>query len=161
MDSVAERASASHPPHWRARMDTPAWLLRGVSSLPGQLSLAGGMLSLSLHGSGTAWPWQLRKLERDAHCAGFSAAQLRLGQHSTLFRERLEAIRVASPWYWFEGGLIVYTARSRWRISFAKPNGVTGSQGLDEVFDDVAALGNVRRAGARWLQVLRQAGAGA
>jgi hypothetical protein len=130
MSRAADPEFSSHAPRWRTRLETPAWLLRGVSALPGQLSLVGGMLSLSLHGSGTAWPWQLRKLERDAHCAGFSAAQLCLGQSSVLFRERLEAIRIASPWYWFQGGLIVHSAHGRWRISFAKPNGLTGTQGL-------------------------------
>lgn len=159
--SSVELGLSPRSPQWQARMETPAWLLRGVSTLPGQLRLSGGMLSLTLFGSGSAWPWQLRKLERDAHCAGFSAGQLRLDQSSVLFRERLEAIRISSPWYWFNGGLIIHTARSRWRISFAKPNGVTGTQGLDEVLDDLGGLGAVRKMGARWLQILRQAGAGA
>ena len=44
---------------------TEAWLLRGISSLPGMLELADGNLSFTAFGSGNFWGFQLRKLEQE------------------------------------------------------------------------------------------------
>ena len=139
------------------KLESPAWLLRGVSSLPGRLSLAGGTLSLTLHSTGSAWGWQLRKLDRGAAATDLSA-RLRLGQPALLFRERLENVVIGSPWYYFRGGLIVATARGNWRISFGRPAGSTGFEGLGEEADELGTALAMRRTGSRWLQVLRQAG---
>lgn len=139
------------------KLDSPAWLLRGISALPGRLSLVGGTLSLTLHGTGSAWDWQLRKLDRSAAATDLGA-RLRLGQPALLFRERLENVVVGSPWYYFSGGLIVRTARGSWRISFGRPAGAAGLEGLGEGADELATAIAMRRLGSRWLQVLRQAG---
>lgn len=139
------------------KLESRAWLLRGVSSLPGRLSLAGGMLSLTLHGTGSAWDWQLRKLDPRAAATDLSA-RLRLRQPALLFRERLENVVIGSPWYYFRGGLIVATARGSWRISFGRPAGSAGVEGLGEEADELGTALAMRRTGSRWLQVLRQAG---
>ncbi len=43
---------------------TDAWLLRGMSSIPGELRLSAGTLSFVCSGTGSAWPFRLRKLAR-------------------------------------------------------------------------------------------------
>lgn len=45
------------------RFESPTWLLRGIGALPGRLHLADGMLTCTVTDSGSAWDWQLRKLD--------------------------------------------------------------------------------------------------
>jgi hypothetical protein len=47
-----------------SRLRTDAWLLRGVSSIPGELRLAAGTSSFTSSGTGSAWPLQRRRLGR-------------------------------------------------------------------------------------------------
>jgi len=39
----------------RGQLTTEAWLYRGISTIPGQLSLSAGRLSFVAVGTGTAW----------------------------------------------------------------------------------------------------------
>lgn len=138
--------------------DSRAWLLRGVSTLPGRLRLAGGSVQFTATGTGSAWDWQLRKLDRLAVTTDFSQ-RLQLGQAAVLFRERLENLMITSPWYYFQGGLLVHSARGTWRISFGPPARSTADESLAAVGGELRTVADMRRTGKHWLRVFRQAGA--
>lgn len=103
-------------------------------------------------GTDSAWDWQLRTLDRAAITADFSQ-RLRLGQTAILFRERLENLAIASPWYYFQGGLVVRSAGGTWRFSFGPPAG----SATDDVGAELGAVRTMRRTGKRWLEVFEQA----
>lgn len=139
-------------PPIRLKFDSRAWLLRGISALPGRLQLTGGSLWFTATDTGSAWDWQLRKLDRVAVTADFSQ-RLQLGQPAVLFRERLENLAITSPWYYFQGGLVVRSARGAWRISFGPPAGSARATADSEL----RAAATMRRTGKRWLEVFGQA----
>ena len=126
---------------------TPAWLLRGISSIPGRLRLRDSRLSFVADGVGSAWDWQLEKLERAAGSAGFTEA-LKGGRSATLFDEPMPGIGVRSPWYYFAGGLVLRVGGQRYRVSFGKPVGPARGD------DELATLISMRQAGKRWLHAL-------
>jgi hypothetical protein len=126
---------------------SPAWLLRGISAIPGQLRLSRSVLTFTAHGSGTAWAWQLRKLERSTGRPGLAQA-LESDERWVVFSEALDAIRVSSPWYYFAGGIVVRIGPHDYRISFGKPARSSGDDdGLDAVSD-------MRRLGKQWMLAL-------
>ena len=90
------------PPRMRS-LRTEAWLLRGISSIPGELLLRDGVLSFSATDTGSAWPWQLRKLERSLGVPGFAGA-LEKAHRRTLFRWPVRSMRFWVPWYYVGGG---------------------------------------------------------
>lgn len=148
--------NSSMPIH--LKFDSRAWLLRGISTLPGRLQLAGGTVWFTATNTGSAWDWQLRKLDRLAVTTDFSQ-RLQLGQPAVLFRERLENLVIASPWYYFQGGLVVRSARGTWRISFGPPARASADESLAALEGELVTMAAMRRTGKHWLQVFRQAGA--
>ena len=128
-------------------MSSEAWLLRGISSIPGELRLSGSTLSFTAHDTGTAWDWQLRKLERGAGSTGFMEA-LKRGERFVLFKESLADVRVRSPWYYFSGGVVLEIRRQKYRMSFGQP---ARSSAED---NELQTIGAMRRAGKRWLRAL-------
>ena len=136
------RASAS-----TTGLSSPAWLLRGISSIPGELRLGDSRLSFIAQDPGTAWDWQLRKLERVAGSPGFMA-KLKAGSAVALFDEPLTKILVRSPWYYFSGGLVLQILGQSYKVSFGQP---AGSSNASDGFETVSAM---RQVGKRWLHVL-------
>ena len=121
-----------------------AWLLRGISSVPGQLVLNSGLLSFSTNHPGSAWPWQIRKLERQLGAEGFAQALL-AGEQCTLFQWRMGSFAWHSPWYVFGGGINLTHNGQKLRISFGDQ-----TSGMNEV-------DAMRKLGQAWLEVLGQA----
>ena len=117
---------------------SPAWLLRRLSD---------SSISFIAQEPGTAWDWQLRKLERVAGRPGFTAT-LKAGSAVALFNEPLTEIRVRSPWYYFSGGLILQIRGQSYRVSFGEPVG-SFSDG-----SEWRAAYTMRYVGKRWLKAL-------
>ena len=126
---------------------SPAWLLRGISSISGELRLSDSSISFIAQEPGTAWDWQLRKLERVAGRPGFTAT-LKAGSAVALFNEPLTEIRVRSPWYYFSGGLLLQIRGQSYRVSFGEPVG-SFSDG-----SEWRAASTMRYVGKRWLKAL-------
>lgn len=139
-----------------SRFDSPVWLLRGISSLPGQMDLVDGWLSLRLLGEGNAWDWQLRKLARLTADSDL-IDRLLDGQRPLVFRERLENLSIDWPWYYFRGGLVVTAGEARWRISFGPPVGNVGNRSLESALDNLNTVVSMRAIGKRWLQAIESA----
>ncbi len=129
-------------------MSSPAWMLRGISAIPGALELRGSVLSFVAHDTGTAWDWQLRKLERQAGRAGIMDA-LKDDRPAVLFREARTDIRVRCPWYYFSGGIVVQIGRQTYRLSFGRPARSSGSEE-----DELQSVSHMRRVGKQWLRAL-------
>lgn len=137
------------------RCDSPAWLLRGISTIPGRLRLRERRLSFLATDSGSAWNWQLEKLDAVADDSGFSQMLL-AGEHALLFDAPLERLGFRVPWYYFKGGLIVIRSGQRFRFSFgppAQPRGA-GLGNLDGAAEGIGAIIEMRRTGKRWLRLL-------
>ena len=128
-------------------LSSPAWLLRGISSIPGELRLSGSRISFIAHDTGSAWDWQLRKLERVAGNPGF-AQSLKDGRTVALFNESLTDVQVQSPWYYFSGGLVLQIRGESYRLSFGKP-----ARSSDDD-DELATVSSMRQAGKKWLHAL-------
>lgn len=139
-----------------SRFDSPVWLLRGISSLPGQMNLVDGWLSLRLLSEGNAWDWQLRKLSRLTADSDLIEKFLD-GQRPLVFRERLENLSIRWPWYYFRGGLVVTAGEARWRISFGPPVGNVGNRSLEGALDNLNTVVSMRAIGKLWLQAIESA----
>lgn len=133
-------------PHSGGSFSSAAWLLRGISSVPGELRLRGSQLSFVAQERGSAWDWQLKKLQRNSRDADF-ADKLRSGNHATLFNEPLAAVTVRFPWYYFSGGLVVMVRRQVYRLSF----GQAASSSMAS--NELEAVSTMRRVGKRWRQM--------
>ena len=127
---------------------SPAWLLCGISSVPGELKLTGALISFTAHGTGTAWDWQLKKLERRSGVSELFS-MLSNGGHVVVFSEPVTGIRVRSPWYYFSGGLVLKIRQQTYSLSFGQPAGSLGSD------DEVRAISVMRHVGRQWLRLLR------
>ncbi len=80
---------------------TQAWLLLGlVSSIPGELILRDRAISFVTRGSGSAWPRQLRRLERMLAVPGL-ARQIEDEASTTVFQWRIDEVTVRLPWYYW------------------------------------------------------------
>ncbi len=133
-------------------MESPAWLLRGISALPGRLRLVEGRLSFTALGTGSAWGWQLRQLGRQAASPRLGQ-ELASGRPALVFDDDLAQLAIRSPWYWFGGGIIVASSRGSFRLAFGPPVGSDGGDGYCEL----AKIEPMRMLGARWRSVLRAA----
>ncbi len=126
---------------------SPAWLLCGISSVPGELKLGGSVLSFTAHGTGSAWDWQLKKLERRSGASEFMNI-LKDGGHAVLFREPVIGIRSRSPWYYFSGGLVLQIRQQTYKVSFGQPASSSISQ------NEVQTIRTMRRVGRQWIRAL-------
>lgn len=132
-------------------MRTDAWLLRGISSIPGTLALVDDRLRFTASGHGSAWPFQLRTLERHAARPGL-ARRLDAGKTALVFDVPLGEVRdVAFPWYYFSGGVKMTVHGARYRFSFIRPNGSLAPGGADYAESEMS---RARRNGRAWQAAL-------
>ena len=128
-------------------MRSAAWLLCGISTVPGELELRGSRLSFTARGTGSAWDWQLSKLERLSGAAGF-ASRLKEGGSAQLFRASLQDITTHCPWYFFSGGIVVGVRQQTYRFSFGRPVNLSGGG------DDLHTFYAMRKLGKQWIRAL-------
>lgn len=133
------------------RLRTDAWLLRGISSIPGELRLAAGTLSFTCRGTGSAWPFQLRKLAHAVHQPQLHAT-LEQGKSFELFRWPVNELTAAQPWYYFGGGLLLRHEGVTLRFSFGEP--ASNSDGIGSAADQLSEVRSMRRVGALWVSAL-------
>ena len=100
---------------------TQAWLLRGISTLPGELCLHGELLTFTCLDTGSTWPFQLRKLGVLLEQPGLADAVER-GQEFELFEWPVREIEVSMPWYYFGAGLKLVNQGVNLRFSFCPPS---------------------------------------
>lgn len=130
---------------------TKAWMLRGIGSVPGTLSLSPRRLSFTAHGSGNLWGGQLRRLEADAGRAGL-AKQLDGDERAVVFDVPLSEVQdVHFPWYYFSAGFKVSVNGVRYRFGFDKPANTRFSDEGGDVFGEIS---RARRKGKTWRNAL-------
>lgn len=140
------------------RLHTDAWLLRGISSIPGELHLASGTLSFTCTGAGSAWPFQLRKLGRVIRSPELTTA-LEAGTPFELFRWPASTVAATQPWYYFGGGIVLRHDGITLRFSFGRP--ATHGDGVAAAADELHQVRAMRRRGALWVSALAHATANA
>lgn len=106
------------------------------------------MLSFVALGTGTAWDWQLKKLERRVGRSGFFKT-LKDGGRAVLFSEALTSIRTRSPWYYFSGGLLLQIREQTYKMSFGRPARSSASD------NELRTVSTMREVGKQWLRALR------
>ena len=126
---------------------SPAWLLRGISSIQGELTLTQSRISFIAQNQGSAWDWQLRKLSLLSGNLEFMDT-LKRGTAVVVFNEPLADILVRSPWYYFSGGLVLQIRGKSFRVSFGGPAGSSSAS------EELRAVSAMRRVGKKWLQAL-------
>ena len=126
---------------------TAAWLLRGISAIPGELHLSGSRLTFTATGTGSAWDWQLRRLEHGSGISGFAGLLKETGR-SALFSETLLALTASCPWYFFSGGLVIEIRDQTYKISFGRPVDLAGGG------DDLSTFYAMRKIGKQWIRAL-------
>ena len=135
----------------QTKLSHEAWLLRGISSIPGRLTLARGQVSFLASDSGSAWSWQIKRLERDAGKPGL-AASLSAGEAVPVFDLVLADVQVTFPWYYFSGGLQIKSGGVSYNFSFARPGNTRGSD--SDAIEGLAEIPKMRRAGKAWKAAL-------
>lgn len=147
------------------KLRTEAWLLRGISSLPGELALLNGTVTYFVAGTGSAWPWQLRKLERAFGVSGL-ADGVDPGRRVKLFSEPVSSLRAWCPWYYFGGGIKIAVRGTTLRFSFGTPanmrvrrRGLGAGGAMQEVADNLGEIVLMRSRGRLWQAALQKAAA--
>lgn len=133
------------------RLNTPAWLLRGISSIPGELRLSSGKLSFVCLGTGSAWPFQLRKLGRALGQESL-AQSLEKGKPFQLFLWPADQVQATLPWYYFGGGIKLQHQGVQLRFSFGRPS--TGSHNIAAAAAELKEIGTMRNRGKLWAKAL-------
>lgn len=132
-------------------MSTPAWLLRGINSLPGELRLRSSTLSFVAFGPGSAWPAQLRRLATQLGRPD-AAQALDGGRPVELFAWPVHEVNVSRPWYYFGGGLKLRRQGTDVRVSFGRPAG--GSRDPRQALTELREVGAMRARGKLWAATL-------
>lgn len=135
-------------------VNTDAWLLRGISSVPGELRLRSATVSFIAHGSGSTWPGQLRKLAKLLGQNDFSPA-LGDGVSVELFAWPVVEISVSRPWYYFGGGIKLRRRGVVLRFGFGRPAGTRGGPG--QALADFREVPGMRARGKLWASALAKA----
>jgi hypothetical protein len=136
------------------RLRTDAWLLRGISSIPGELVLQGGHLMFLSRGTGSAWPWQFAKLERLLQVSGHAKA-VEAGNPFQWFKWPVSEVQAVVPWYYFGGGIQLARNGRRLRFSFGSPAN-TGAN-LATAVENLRQVGTMRSRGRLWANAIAQA----
>ena len=133
------------------RLETDAWLLRGISSLPGELRLASGRLSFVCSGSGSARPFQIRRLAQvmGQPCLVEAIAE---GRAVPLFVWPADQVETVFPWYYFGGGLKLRYRGVQLRFSFGRP--ASPGYGLGAAASDLKEAATMRSRGKLWSKAL-------
>lgn len=137
-----------------SRLRTEAWLLRGISSLPGELRLNGGRLSFVSAGTGSTWPFQLRKLGAVLNQPGLTEA-VEEGRPFRFFEWPAHQVRVTTPWYYFGGGIRLEHRGTELRFSFGRP--ASTGRGLAGAAAELEEVGTMRSRGRLWAKALADA----
>ena len=137
-----------------AGLHSDAWLMRGISGIPGELRLSSQTLSFTATGAGSAWPFQLRKLAAELQ-RPFPGESLERGQPVQLFAWPVPEIVCRAPWFYFGGGINLRRGRVGLRISFGQPVGVLGDPG--RALTGLRGLGAMRALGRLWASTLAEA----
>jgi hypothetical protein len=145
-------------------ISSTAFLLRGISSIPGELKLTKeGRLSFVANcGAGTAWGWQLRKIERETRRPGL-AKRIDVGDDTVVFDVPLSTVAIEFPWYYFSGGLIATVDGVRYKFSLGTPanmrmptNRADIGAVTDRVETELSEVAAMRRAGKAWQAAIAQ-----
>ncbi len=136
------------------RLRTDAWLLRGISSIPGELRLGSGSLSFVASGAGSAWPFQLRKLESALQKPGLSAA-IEQGKALEFFNWPASQVTSEAPWYYFGGGIKLRHQSIQLRFSFGRP--ANPSHNVARAAAELREVGTMRSQGKLWTAALARA----
>ena len=137
-----------------AGLHSDAWLMRGISSVPRELHLNSATLSFTAFGTGSAWPFQLRKLGAQLHRPSLVEA-LDRGRPVQLFAWPVGEVVWSTPWFYFGGGIDLKRGRVGLRISFGTPVGVLGDP--DRVLAGFREMGAMRALGGLWAAALADA----
>lgn len=137
-----------------SRLRSEAWLLRGISSLPGELGLNAGKLSFISTATGSTWPFQLRKLGAVLNRKGLAKA-VEEGKPFQFFEWPAHEVRVSMPWYYFGGGIKFKYQDTELRFSFGRP--VSTGPELADVAAELRELGAMRSRGKLWAKALSDA----
>lgn len=133
-----------------------AWLLRGISSIPGELKLADGRLSFKAFGFGTFWRFQLDRLEQETGQPSL-AERLDNGETAMVFHFPVSDVDVRFPWYYFSGGLVITVESIKYKFSFGRPAN-TGTTALNknvlQAMNELREAGNMRQTGKAWRKAL-------
>lgn len=148
-------------PHTTTTLRTEAWLLRGISSIPGELILKDGVIRFMAEGTGSAWPWQLRKLERELHMPGL-AESIDRGDGGCVFQWRTDALQAWAPFHYFSGGIKLKQGNIVLAFSFGRPANMDlrlegdahASDVVAEVQKQLVTVRRMREHGKRWLAAL-------
>lgn len=135
-------------------LHTEAWLLRGISSIPGELSLRSEVLSFTASGSGSAWPFQLRKLGELFQQPALQT-ELNAGLTISLFAWPVREISASMPWYYFSGGITLQRRGVRVRLGFVRP--VDAGRIPGRALAGLAEVGAARECGKLWASTLTEA----
>jgi hypothetical protein len=135
-------------------LHTDAWLLRGISSIPGELSLRSEVLSFTASGSGSAWPFQLRKLGELFQQPALQT-ELNAGLTISLFAWPVREISASMPWYYFSGGITLQRRGVRVRLGFVRP--VDAGRIPGRALAGLAEVGAARECGKLWASTLTEA----
>jgi hypothetical protein len=134
-----------------SRLRTEAWLLRGISTLPGELRLNAGKLSFISSGTGSTWPFQLRRLGALLNQPALAKA-VEEGRPFQLFEWSAHQVQVSTPWYYFGGGIKLKHQATELRFSFGRP--ASGSHGLAGAAAELQEVGAMRSRGKLWAKAL-------
>ena len=144
-------------------ISSTAFLLRGISSIPGELTLtqAGRLSYVANGGPGSAWGWQLRKIERQAGRSGLAKRIDDGDDDAVVFDVPVASVAVRFPWYYFSGGLVVTLAGVQYRFSLGTPANMqfpTNRGDIEAVAGRVQAelseVATMRLAGKAWKAAL-------
>ena len=135
-------------------LHTDAWLLRGISSIPGELSLRSEVLSFTASGSGSAWPFQLRTLGELFQQPALQT-ELNAGLTISLFAWPVREISASMPWYYFSGGITLQRRGVRVRLGFVRP--VDAGRIPGRALAGLAEVGAARECGKLWASTLTEA----
>ena len=137
-----------------AGLHSQAWLIRGISGIPGELRLSSETLSFVATGTGSAWPFQLRKLAAQLH-QPLPGETLEQGQPVQLFAWPVQEVVSHAPWFYFGGGINLRRGGVGLRISFGRPVGVLGDPGPG--LAGLRELSAMRALGELWANALAEA----
>lgn len=139
---------------------TEAWLLLGlVSSLPGELVLRDGAISFVAWGTGSAWPSQLRRLERLLGTPGI-AKRIEDEDRTAVFRWPVGEVSIRMPWHYFGGGLKIRRDTAEVRISFGRPANTRGgveAGSLGAAAENLREVAAMRDRGRMWIAAIERA----
>lgn len=145
-----------------SKLCTDAWLLLGISSIPGELMLRADHVTFTAHSTGSAWPWQLKRLERRIASPGIAAA-IDAGKRTVVVRWPIREIQAWCPWYYFGSGIKISRSNTTLRISFGEPANMkirSGGDNPGEALREAAAgldeVGRMRRRGKLWQAALQE-----